>query len=404
MRAFQLSDSEQILTVEEAQAMVLEAVSPLDPVEIAFAEAAGRVLREDVTAAEDVPPANNSAMDGYALRASDTPGPLRVTADLGAATTANGRVETGTAMRIMTGAAIPDGADAVANVEITDGGTETVTIQRAIDPGKNVRKRGEDMRAGQIVLRAGTLMRAPEVGVLATARKARVAVGRKPRVAVLATGDEIVSGRIANSNSFALAAMTREAGGEATLAGVVPDDREATIGAIRDAMQFDFIVSTGGVSVGAYDYIREAVDALGGKTLFWRVSMKPGKPVLFAKLGRALMFGLPGNPVSSVVSFALFVAPAIRKAAGQTQDLLPPVVSTRASSALRSTGERRNYLRVRVVARDGELHCEPMPAQGSGVTTSLVQANGLAVIDEGVKEIAAGKAVPTILLAAPFSG
>ena len=403
MRSFQSPASgEQLLTVEEAQTIVLETVRPLDAVTVRFLDAAGRVLREHVAAAEDVPASDNSAMDGYAVRAADTPGALRVVGDIGAGQRSSASLQEGETLRIMTGAPIPEGADAVANVEITDGGTETVTVRQQLTPGRNVRSRGEDMRAGQIILSAGTLVRPAEVGVLATARRASVSVGRKPRVAVLATGDEIASGATANSNSHALAAMIREAGAEATLAGVVRDDLDATIDAIRDALQFDFVVSTGGVSVGAYDYVGEALQALGADFKFWRVAMKPGKPALFATVGDCIYFGLPGNPVSCIVSFVLFVAPALRKAAGQTRDLLPPVVMTRVSAPLRSTGERRNYLRVRVTARSGELQSDPMPAQGSGVSTSLVQSNGLAILEEGTKSIEAGALVPTVLWGQTF--
>jgi molybdopterin molybdotransferase len=398
MRSFQSpAPGEPLLSVEKAQAIVLETVRHLDAVSVRFQDAAGRVLREDITAAEDVPAHDNSAMDGYAVLAADTPGTLRVAGDIGAGRAAAASLRAGEALRIMTGAPIPDGADAVANVEITDGGSESVTVRQPLTPGRNIRRRGEDMRAGQIVLGAGTLIRPAEVGVLATARRANLAVGRKPRVAVLATGDEIASGATANSNSHALAALIREAGGEPTLAGVVRDDRDATIDSIRDALEFDFIVSTGGVSVGAYDYVREALQELGADFKFWRVAMKPGKPVLFATAGDCIYFGLPGNPVSSIVAFVLFVAPALRKAAGQTRNLLPPMVMTRVSAQLRSTGDQRNYLRVRVSARDGELHSDPMPAQGSGVSTSLVQANGLAIVEEGTKSIDAGTLVPTIL-------
>ncbi|HVS32227.1 MAG TPA: gephyrin-like molybdotransferase Glp [Thermoanaerobaculia bacterium] len=417
MRPFQdPGPGQRLLTVEEAQERVLAAVAPLDSESVRFDEAFGRVLREDVAAAADVPPHDNSAMDGYALVAADVeaageqnPVVLEVTGDVAAGRGTNDRVERGTAMRIMTGAPVPDGADAVAQVEITDGGAGSVRVLRAVAQGRNIRRRGEDMRAGHVVLRSGIRIGAGEVGVLATARKVSVLVGRRPRVAILATGDEIADvaagneGKTVNSNSYALAALVREAGGEPSIRDVVPDDRAATIAAIDSASSFDFVVSSGGVSVGAYDFVREALEALGAEAHFWRVAMKPGKPTLMSKLGRSMFFGLPGNPVSCLVSFTLFAGPALRKAAGQTAGLLPPVVTTRAAAPLQSAGDRRTYLRVRVTARDGALHSEPMPSQGSGVSTSMAGANGLAVVEEGVRLVEAGAAVPTVLLAAPFS-
>ena len=397
-----------MLQVEEAQARVLAEVTPLGSETVAFEEAFGRVLAEDVVAADDNPPADNSGMDGYALRAADTPGELRVLGDIPAGLVPRSRVEAGTALRIMTGAFVPEGADAVAQVEITDGGLEVVRVERAVATGANIRRRGEDIRAGSVVIRSGTVIGAAEVAMLAAVRKTSVAVSRRPTVAILATGDELLSpheppasGKIVNSNTYLLAALVRAAGAVPLPLGIVRDTREATIAAFEDASQADFILSSGGVSVGAYDFVKDALEALGAESKFWRVAMKPGKPVVLSRLRNRVCLGLPGNPVSCFVSFHLFVAPALRKAMGVAGRLLLEAVDTRLEAPLRAGGDRRTYLRVQVSVRDGELVSRPMTSQGSGSLSSIVQANGLAIVAEGTKRVEEGSLVPTLLLALP---
>jgi molybdopterin molybdotransferase len=399
-----------MVPVEEAQRRVLESVSVLDPERVALLDAHGRVLREDVVAPFDLPRGDNSAMDGYALRAADTPGSLRVVDDVAAGQAPRRTIDAGTAARIMTGALMPSGADAVAQVEITDAGHEVVAVREAIAIGTNVRRRGDDMRAGEVIVRAGVAIRAAEIGALASAGRTSVLVGRAPTIAVLATGDEIVDidavpspHQVSNSNSYALAALAREAGAIRHLRGIVRDDRDATIAAIESALDCDFIVTTGGVSAGAYDFVKDALDALGAETKFWKVAMKPGKPVVLSRVRERLFFGLPGNPVSSMVSFILFVAPSIRKAMGQTASLFPPAVRMRTLAPLRSKGDRRAYLRVRVIARSGELVAEPMHSQGSHVSTSMLGANGFAVLESGTTSVAAGDAVPVMMVGVPFA-
>jgi len=397
-----------MIPVEEAQERVLAEVQALGTEQVAFTDALGRVLREDVRARVDVPQGDNTAMDGYAVRAEDianAPVELRVVENLPAGTVATKRVEAGTAIRIMTGALMPEGADTVAHVEITDAGSEVVRVNEPLRKGTNIRRRGEDMYAGDVVLADGTPIHAAELGVLAGVQKAIVRVGRRPAVAILSTGDEIIDvgdemvpGKVVNSNSYSLAALVRETGAIPRMIGIVPDTPEATIAAIESALESDFVISSGGVSVGAYDFVKEALDALGAETKFWQVAMKPGKPVVLSRLRGRLYFGLPGNPVSCMVSFHLFIAPAIRKAMGQTTNLLPPIVETRIAASLKSRGDRRNYMRVRVVARDGELVSEPMRSQGSGVSTSMVQANGLVIVETGVTAIAEGSMVPAVLV------
>ncbi len=399
-----------MLTVPEAQERVLAEVTVLGDEAVSFADAFGRVLREDVLADADAPAADNSAMDGYAVRAADVtnaPVSLRVVGDVPAGHVASARVEPGTAMRIMTGAFVPDGADAVAQVEITDGGRETVIVQQAVAAGANIRRRGDDMRAGDVVLRTGTRVGAAEIAMLAGVRKEIVCVGRRPTVAILSTGDELIDvgdppapGKIVNTNSYLLAALVRETGALARPFGIVRDTREATITALEAALDSDFVLTSGGVSVGAYDFVKEALDALGAETKFWRVAMKPGKPVVLSRLGDRLIIGLPGNPVSSFVGFHLFVRPALRKAMGETA-VFPPIVTARLDAPLKSAGDRRVYFRVRLVSRDGELLASPMATQGSGALTSMAGANGLAIVEQGVTRAEAGALVPAVLLGLP---
>jgi molybdopterin molybdotransferase len=406
--------NERMLPVEEAQQRVLDETATLGTERVALAEAWNRVIREDVSALRDVPSTDNSAMDGYALHAGDiadataaAPAILRVVEDIPAGIIPTKRVERGTAARIMTGAIVPDGADTVAQVEITDGGSVDVRVAQPLARGTNVRRRGDDMRAGQTILRAGSVIRAAEVGILASLQKAEVEVGRRPTVAILPTGDELVDigddlapGKVVNSNSYALAALVRETGAIPQMRGIVADTREATVAAIESALDCDFVVSSGGVSAGAYDYVKDALDDLGAQTKFSKVAMKPGKPVVFARIRERLFFGLPGNPVSSMVAFVLLVAPALRKAMGMSNDLFPPVVNIRCGAPLKATGDRRTYVRVRIVARAGELVALPMARQGSHVSTSMVAANGLAVVEEGITRIEEGDFAPVLVIGA----
>ena len=396
--SFQRSrEREAVITVEEAQRRVLDEITALDPEEVALHDALDRVLREDIVAQADVPPADNSAMDGYAVRAADVrsgsddaPVNLRVIGNVGADADATVAVRPGTAIRIMTGGAIPDGADAVVQVEHTDAGSDVVKIHRATQSGKNIRLRGEDMRRGDIVVPAGTPIGPGELGVIVTVRKQRVMAGPRPSVAILSTGDEIISGRVPNSNSYSLAALTREAGCIPHVLPPVGDDRESTKRALQTALQCDVAVSSGGVSHGAYDFVKDALDDLGAETKFWQVAMKPGKPVVFSRLGSRLIFGLPGNPVSCMVGFLLFVRPALRKMMGQTSNLLFPEVNVRAGAPVVSRGDRRTYIRVRLIAENGELVAHPMKSQGSGVSTSMVSANALACVEAGTTRVEAG--------------
>jgi len=305
----------------------------------------------------------------------------------------------------MTGAFVPDGADTVVQVELTDGGTKIVNVQKALARGASIRRRGEDMRAGDVVVRAGTRISAAEMAMLVAAGKTTVRVGRRPTVAILSTGDELVEagetpgpGQIVNTNAHLLAALVREAGAIPRVLGIVRDTPDATIAAFRTAVESDFVISSGGVSVGAYDFVKDALESLGAETKFWRVAMKPGKPVVLSRLCDCVLFGLPGNPVSCFVSFHLFVAPALRKSMGQEEQLHPPAVRMRIAAPLRSAGDRRVYARVNVRVEDGVPVATPLASQGSGSLTSMIDANGLAVIAEGVTRVDAGAELPVLLI------
>lgn len=405
---------ERMIPVEEAQRRVLDETPLLDTESVELHDALGRVLREDVRAPRDVPSSDNSAMDGYAVTAADLEGAseaapvsLRVVEDVPAGRVGTKRVERGTAIRIMTGALIPAGADAVVPVELTDAGSELVRVTAAVRSGANVRARGEDMRAGAVILRAGTRLGAGEIGVLASVQRPSVETGRRPGIAILSTGDEVVPidgawepGKVVNSNSWSLAALARQAGALPRMMGIVPDDLAATKEAIRAASTSDFILSSGGVSVGAFDFVKDALDELGAETVFWQVAMKPGKPLVLARLGGALYFGLPGNPVSCMVSFLLFIAPAIRKAMGESGTVTPPSLRATLGAPLRSRGDRRQYFRARALARDGRIVVTPMSGQGSGQSTGMIGANAFAVVDPGQRELAAGDEVEIVVFGA----
>jgi molybdopterin molybdotransferase len=397
-----------MLTVEQAQAQVMAEIAVGPAESVSLDDSLGRVLREDVIATRDMPPADNSAMDGYAVRAEDlidVPVRLRVTDDIAAGHPPTRALESGTAMRIMTGADVPDGADTIVQVELTDGGTEIVTITTALARGANIRRRGGDMHAGDLVIRSGARIGPAEIAMLASVQKTTVSVGRRPTVAILSTGDELVDigdpltpGKIVNTNGPLLAALVREAGAIPRTLGIVRDTKEATIAALETALESDFVLSSGGVSVGAFDFVKDALDALGAETKFWRVAMKPGKPVVLSRLRDRVILGLPGNPVSSFVSFHLFAAPALRKAMGKEWDLFPSLINARLATPLTSIGDRRVYFRVHVFARDGELHAKPLASQGSGSLTSMIGANGLAVVEEGVTRVEAGAMMPVLLI------
>jgi len=386
-------------SIESARTDVVSscAVLPAEPVPVE--DAAGRVLAADLRAAGDVPAFDNSAMDGFAVRSDASSGALRIVDESRAGAPASSALAPGEAIRISTGAAMPAGADAVAPVEQVHESGGTVTLAAAVAPGRHVRRAGEDLRAGAVALPAGTVLGAGELGVAVGAGTAVVPCVRRPRVAVLCTGDELRApgarlgpGEIHNSNAVMLSALARQAGALVTIAEAVRDEPEATEAALARALeQADVVVLSGGVSVGPHDHVKPALEALGVNERFWRVDLQPGKPTWFGTRGAQLVFGLPGNPVSSYVTFVLFARPALR--ALQGAEPLPP----REHAALAVEVPRRGRtqaLRVRLDDRDGTLRATPTGPQGSHVTASLLGADALALIAAGEGVAAAGEQVP----------
>ena len=422
-----MTEVAKMISVDEALEYILKHFKPLEPEEVEILEALDRVLAEDVCSDMDIPPFANSAMDGYAVRAADTTGAsrehpvtLRVVADVAAGHTTEARVEPGTTIRIMTGAPLPEGADTVIRVEDTsdwarprrERGREPSTkveVYHAAEPGENVRPAGEDIRRGELVLPRGTLIRAQEIGVLASLGKSTVYVIRRPRVAILATGDELLAidepvtpGKIRNSNEYSNAALVQRYGGIPVRLGIARDSVEDLTAKINEglAQKVDLFLTSAGVSVGDYDVVKDVLNA-EGEMRFWQVRMKPGKPLAFGLIRGVPLIGLPGNPVSSMVSFEQFVRPAMLVMEGKTR-LAKPAVEAILEEDMTSSG-RRHFVRVIVEKRDGQYYARTTGEQGSGVLTSMVKANGLAVIPEGVELVKAGERVTVQMLDWPES-
>ena len=401
----------ELLNVDEALARILRRIEALPPENVSLSEALDRVLAADIRAAISLPPFANSSMDGYAVRAVDSqdaspekPVALSVTMDIQAGTIPTGALAEGEAARIMTGAPLPDGADAVIPVEDTDGDwdkqvsaplLDRVRVFRPVDAGAYVRPVGEDIQAGAKVLDAGTVLRPQELGVLAELGQAVVPVIRRPRVAILSSGDELVRaedpltpGKIRDVNSYTLAGLVRTVGGEPLVLPVARDTLEDVRRLFRSALeqQPTMIISSAGVSVGAADLIRDVLQELG-EVGFWRIDLRPGKPLAFGELGGVPFFGLPGNPVSVMVTFDVLVRPALLKQGGRPAEW--PLVQAVAGEDMRSDG-RRSYVRVRLQYRGDQLVATTTGTQSSGALMSMVLADGLMIVPEGVTEIKAG--------------
>lgn len=395
--------------VSQHLADVLSVVSVLPPLELGLMDAHGCVLVEDLVAPAPLPGFDNSSMDGYAVRTADLttlPVTLPVVGDVAAGPASPLRVQPGLCVRIMTGATLPAGADAVVPLEWTDGGVAQVRIDRAPQPGAFVRRAGEDVRAGEVVLTAGTHLGAAQIGLAAAVGRSRLSVRPRPRVVVLSTGSELVEpgeplgpGMVADSNSPALTAAAVEAGAIAYRVGLVPDDPRRLADAIEDQLvRADLIVTSGGVSVGAYDVVREVLARLGD-VAFERVAMQPGMPQGFGTIGpdRTPVFGLPGNPVSALVSFECFVRPAIRTMLGASPVERPRVVA-KSLTALDSPPGKRSFLRVQLEVKDGVYVVSPVSGAGSHLLAGMARANALAVVPEDVERIEPGGAVEVLVL------
>ncbi|MBU1750664.1 MAG: molybdopterin molybdotransferase MoeA [Chloroflexi bacterium] len=399
----------KLLPVEEARACILAAVAPMEAVTVPLLDAQDHVLAEDVVSAVTVPPLANSSMDGFAVRAEDTvdaPVSLVVAGTVAAGYMYEGAVGPGQAVRIMTGAPLPPGADAVVRFEDTDAADDRVTIRVAVRPGNYVRPAGQDIRAGEVVVPRGTLLRPAHIGVLASVGQAQVSVIRRPRVGVLATGDELVPvgeplqpGQIYNSNTYSMAAQVTAAGGIPVLLGIARDTKSDLTACFRRGLEagVDLFITSGGVSMGDFDVVKDVLQAEGSMD-FWRVNMKPGKPLAFGRLGSVPHLGLPGNPVSSMVAFQQFARPAILKMRGLTNLDSPTVdvILDEDVPALTLTpdlvrDERRQYVRVMVETRADGPHARLTGSQDSGVLTSMARANALVVVPEGEAGARAGE-------------
>ena len=386
-------------TIEEALALVLERVRPLPAEEVPLERALGRVLAEPGVAAVDLPPFPSSAMDGFAVRAADLPGTLPIVAHIAAGRPADRPLDPGEAMAISTGGVVPEGADAVVPIEVVREHEGRVEIPEATEPGTHVRPRGGDVRAGEAFLEAGTRLGPPQLGALAAAGVATVQAARRPRAAILATGTELRRpgeplgpGEIYESNSILLAAQLAGAGAEVERLQPVADDEDAHREAVTGGLEADLLVSTGGVSVGPHDLVRRVEAELGVEEVFWRVAVKPGKPVVFGVRGRTLVFGLPGNPVSSLVGFELFVRPAVLALQGLA-DPRPRFLPGRLAASVRRNPVRDELVRARSRREGPEVELEPLRGQDSHMIVRAAAADALAFVPRGEGELSAGSAV-----------
>jgi molybdopterin molybdotransferase len=398
----------ELLSISEAQRAILDRVRALPAETVALEAAAGRVLAEPALAVVDLPPFPSSAMDGYAVRAADTPGVLPVVARIAAGRPAPRPLEPGEAMGIATGGVVADGADAVIPVEYVVEHGNDVEIPEAVEAGRNVRPQGGDLRAGSSVVEPGSVLTPARVGALAAAGVADVRCARQPRAAVLPTGTELRRpgeqlglGEVYEANGLILSAQLRRAGAEVELFPAVGDDEGEHRVALERALEADVVVTSGGVSVGPHDLVRRVEATLGVEEVFWRVSVKPGKPISFGVRGKSLVFGLPGNPVSALVGFELFVRPAVRALQGDSEPL-PRFERGRLGGGARRRNPERDEL-VRGSVRVGEdvdgVLLEPLSGQESHMIARAAAADGLILIPRGEGEIAAGASVDFLRLA-----
>jgi molybdopterin molybdotransferase len=422
-----LNEIATFLSVEQATERILPVFEPLESIEAPLDRSLGMVLAEDVVAYHDVPLTDNSAFDGYAVRAADiataskeSPIRLHVVYDLQAGAVGEAPIGNGEAVRIMTGAPVPNGADTVVGFELTDredwgkfgidprGISEQdrsfVTVLEAEEKGENIRLAGEDVQKGQVALSKGTELRPGAIGVLASIGYGRVPVHRRPVVAVIPTGDEVVEvtdpilpGKVRNSHAWALESQVRRYGGNPRRWNIVPDEIDAVQENLRTAADVaDLILTIGGVSMGDYDLVKNVVGSYGTVD-FWQIAMRPGKPLVFGHIEGTPILGLPGNPVSGLVVFEQFGRPAVRKMLGFTK-LRKPTVEAVLKEGVRGKRRRRIYARVRVERVDGGYECWPTGEQGSGIMSSMAKADGLAIISEDRDGVSAGETVTVQML------
>ncbi|HOC91587.1 MAG TPA: molybdopterin molybdotransferase MoeA [bacterium] len=392
-----------MLDIEQALNNILESILPLGAESVDIAEAGGRILAEEIRADSDVPFSDNSAMDGYAVRAEDirgasddNPARLTVLEDVPAGTVPTKTIVPGTASRIMTGAPLPEGADAVLMVEHSKKLDGEMLASASIEPGANIRRAGEDIKKGSLLFNAGRRLSAADVGIVASAGIARPLVMRRPVVGVISTGDEVVEpsapagrGKVRNSNSYTLIALCREAGAEPKYLGIVADSRPALEAAFSSAAEScDVIITTGGVSVGDFDLVKAVLGDLG-KINFWKINMKPGKPLAFGTLGGKPLFGLPGNPVSTMVAFEMFVRPSLLKMMG-AREILRPRLQAKLACEIIEKPSRVKIIRGVASRKKTGVTVTTTGEQGSGILMSMSLANCFIVMPDGVGKLKKG--------------
>jgi molybdopterin molybdotransferase len=404
-----------MISADEALAQVLGSVAPLGVERMPLRDALGRILAEEIRSNRDLPGFDNSAMDGYAVRVADvagaserTPKRLQVMETVAAGSMPSVQVKAGEAVRIMTGAPVPRGADSIVPVERTRSSDGVVEILAEPAPGEFVRPSGEDLRVDELVMAPGKRLSPSDIGMLASLNHAMVDVWRRPRVSIVSTGDELVDidqvpsgAQVVNSSAYALAAAVEECGGEAVILKVARDTPDEIRARLAEGVAMDAVLSTGGVSAGDFDHVKAILDELGMRTLFHGVAQKPGRPLKYGLIGQRPVFGLPGNPVSTMVCFYLYARPALLKMGGHTALGLPRVTA-RCAADIKTANNLTEFVRVKLERRDGEFHALPAGRQGSNILSALSRADGLLVGPARETVLKAGFQA-TVLLLAPLA-
>lgn len=403
-----------MVSYEEALKIVLNNCNPLPTRRIKLEDAYGLVLGENIFSPEDVPPFDNSAMDGFAVRTEDiskateeNPAVLEIVQDLKAGMYGKAEVMPGKAIRIMTGAPIPAGADTVVRKELTVLENNSVLVLKPVPRGTDIRRAGEDIKAGNLVLKKGQVIREGEIGILATLGLGEILVYPPLKVAVITTGDELlgvteklVPGKIRDANSYTLQAQVKKTGAKPFLFPRVPDDKESILKALREGLECDLIITSGGVSLGEYDFVKESLEELGAKIHFWKVRQRPGNPMAFWSWNGKPVFGIPGNPATSIICFEEYVRPAIRKMMGFTNLFRPQLKVLMGEDYVKESKGRLQFLRVRL-EKKGQIYAYLAGAQGSAILTSMAAADALALIPEEQNFLKRGEEVLVHLIHLP---
>jgi molybdopterin molybdotransferase len=407
-----------MISVDEARKIILSHINVLGTEKVNLFSALGRVLAEEILSPINIPSWNNTAMDGFAVRAQDTRGAsperpvvLEVIEDLPAGYMARYSVGSNQAIRIMTGAPIPDGADAIVRVEETELIDDRhIKVFVEVEPTRDMRMAGEDIKKGAVVLEKGRTVRSPDIGLLASIQRSFITVYRRPVVAILSTGDELVDideplvkGKIVNSNGYSLAAQVLECGGIPVQSGIARDTKEDLEEKLSQGLHADVLISSGGVSVGDYDFVKQVLKSLGAEMQFWRAAMKPGSPMAFGIMRGKPAFGLPGNPVSAMVTFELFVRPALLKMSGHKK-IFRPLLRAISEEDIKTTRGKRHFIRVMLSVQQGRYYASTTGPQGSGILRSMSLSHGLAVVPETQDLVKAGEEVLVIPLDRSFEG